>query len=87
MKINIWTNGDRSVGIPGDSIDIEWELVDTFDYEERAALKESLKKFWDSQLDFNCYVDFEDECPDCGSRMENNMCYNPNCIINLPDED
>ena len=38
MKITFYTDGDDSVGIPGDAVEIDtFDLLDAFDEEERAG--------------------------------------------------
>ena len=93
MKIFIYHNGDRSVGINGDEVTIEWEGMPRMDKDEREALRRDLKHFWDDAFDFRCYVRFDDECPECHQIMANynaelglvGRCTNPQCGVNMPD--
>jgi hypothetical protein len=56
----IWTEGDPSVGIPGDEADV---LMNVFinDKEFMEMMRASLKKFFEDVWDFKVHVMTEDE--------------------------
>lgn len=99
MKIYIETQGDRSVGIFPDFVEISMNRDLPKKEDEREETRKQLVDFWNDFLDNGrITVRFEDECPDCGKRtIENGLtvgvgcykkvwgCYNPNCIRNMPE--
>jgi hypothetical protein len=92
MKIHIWHDGDRSVGIPWDELVINWPGMDQGLRRNASDLREQLRRelieFWSNAFDFPAHVRFDDECPDCRKRMTNgSRCTNPHCVVNLPDSD
>ena len=83
MKIHIFDEGDRSVGIGSSEMDIElnWNIPNT--KQEREELRKIFIEFAKNSLDFcNDRVSgyFSDECPDCFSILKDNKCTNKNCI-------
>lgn len=85
IKIYITDTGARSVGIGNNSITIIWNLnLETLSSKYREKLREMFSTFCRYHLDFvgriTCY--FEDECPNCLSRLKDSKCPNQNCISN-----
>lgn len=98
MKVYIHGQGDTSVGIPDPSATVDLGDCDLDEYDKkflRESLADTFAQFWDTG---NTHVFFEDECPDCGKQMEENVvgeeslilrtvyeCKNPQCISNQPE--
>ena len=87
MDIRIQTTGDMSVGIASDDFEIKGfsdGFCDT--KEEREDLRHQLGEFFGELLDNGrCFVWFEDECQDCGSKMINGKCSSKYCVNNRED--
>jgi len=96
MKIFINTPGDRSVGIWGDTIDIDMSQDyphDELDKGCREAMRKSLSEFFTDFCDNGkAQVFFGDECQECGKVMEllpgllgqdnHFYCMNEHCLSN-----
>jgi len=71
-SIYIWTKGDRSVGIrPGKAkLETDFRDFEDFDEETREDIKNRLGKLiedmYDDVIDV---IYFDDECPNCGDRL------------------
>lgn len=55
MKIQFFTDGDDSVGIPGETVEIDtFDLLDGFDEEERAGfvsdIQDTLRQWMDGRI-------------------------------------
>lgn len=50
MKLVIWTDGDSSVGIAGERIEMEWDL-ESYDETFQAFAIEQLKEIFSDMLD------------------------------------
>ena len=77
MRIDIWSDGDSSVGIPGCSATIDMEP--DFDLIDREELRGMISTLFSEIFDEQAKVMFEDEdlakpnkemCPDCDVPME-----------------
>lgn len=69
MKLHFWHDGDRSVGITGDSVTVQFD-GDDYDAEYIAAAKELLLPAFQELFDFRTHVATEDELRDTEARME-----------------
>jgi hypothetical protein len=88
MKIRISTPGDSPVGIWGDEIEIDWNII-SIDADERKYIRGILHEAFTEICDNGpADVWFDDECPDCRTLFVNGICPNSSCINNLckPEE-
>lgn len=100
MKIYIKTNGDPRVGYDGFCISINYPTLTGWlnsannPKKERELLRKRLEIFWTTEIDEETYVQFADECPDCGCMLEDSLkrtgreriflpCKNKNCLSNF----
>jgi len=82
MKIYVVCYGDRSVGIPDATITIN---LPCFDEDDRETLRSIAREL---ALGERAYVLFDDECSDCGARLdEQRVCTRSNCVSKLPEFD
>ena len=88
MKIEIVERGDPSVGIPPNTITIDWPGLENYvDSLQRNGLRRQLREFFEGWCDGPFQVYLEDECEDCGqSTLIRDHCTNPKCISNMPDD-
>lgn len=76
LKVTAYDNGDMSVGIWPSKVEItfkaDFDFMDSINYaDNRKTFKEELAKFVQEWFtDMPTYVVFEDECVDCGQRLE-----------------
>jgi hypothetical protein len=84
----IETSGDRSVGIPGEQIEVRWCGARTVDDTgiDREFLRLRLIHCFIRLLDGKPGVRFSDECPDCGKVLNDGRCLNQQCWTNQPKE-
>lgn len=64
MEIHIWTNGDPSVGLPGENATVEIEIPADFTAEDRNLVRTELQKAFSAIWDEKPHVAFQDELDD-----------------------
>jgi hypothetical protein len=84
MKAFITTPAELAAGIRSQTITIDG-LPEPSDEQDRKDIRNSLKDFFTTFLDFPCGVSFDNECPSCGSLLSSNVCPNKFCIENISE--
>jgi len=82
MKVYIETEGDHTVGIFPAEVTVDFgEGFDIDNYNEyREDTRISLSEAFHEILDNKVSVRFEDECPDCGTKLKGGKCEYRGCI-------
>jgi len=89
MKVFVYGTGDPSVGISPVEATLEVNIdIEDYDDDERIQLRKHLAEFIGDFFDDRIRnVIFEDECPDCLSKLVNEKCIEKYCINNREIDD
>ncbi len=83
MKINIISDGDRSVGINSNETIVDLGIPIDDDKQREEIRKILYNTFHELHDNGNTTIIFEDECCDCFTKLINGKCQNKDCINNL----
>jgi len=91
VKLELWDNGDYSVGIGSSELQIDFNIeLKEFDEKERKIIREKATELFEAifmDKIGKLHIRFNDECVECGNKLKGGICPNKNCLNNPPIEE